>query len=204
MASTTSPTTLSLGKTAMYPEEIPQPRARGADLFTLALLLQVCIAGALTEGDDDEGPCPKCKKTVKLADLAPIGGVDGEPGSAGGESTMGSSCHTRFWRRVRNPLSRAALLSLFCSLLCSFVRPTSAHSSAGLSMQVFEHHSVAAFAQVDTGAAHRSASGVGCSNGSPISPKMEPLKVLDLGSNTPSIMYTLSPGIPRTETGFRP
>ena len=51
-------------------------------------LPQACIAGALTEGDDDEGPCPKCKKTVNLADLSPIGGVEGESGSAGGEGNM--------------------------------------------------------------------------------------------------------------------
>lgn len=37
------------------------------------------------DGDDeeDEGPCPKCKATVKLDDLAAIGGG----GSTGGDST---------------------------------------------------------------------------------------------------------------------
>ncbi|CAM9131534.1 unnamed protein product [Ectocarpus sp. 8 AP-2014] len=44
-----------------------------------------CIAGALAKGDgNDEGPCPKCKKTVTLGDLTPIGGGGGDFGSAAG------------------------------------------------------------------------------------------------------------------------
>eukprot|EP00752_Nemacystus_decipiens_P018369 g16478.t1 len=44
---------------------------------------EACITAALTKGTD-EGPCPKCKKTVALDDLTPIGG-----GCEGGGSTGG-------------------------------------------------------------------------------------------------------------------
>lgn len=54
---------------------------------------QACIAGALTEGDDDEGACPKCKATVKLDDLSPIGGGSGGSGATGGDNAdTGREC----------------------------------------------------------------------------------------------------------------
>lgn len=53
----------------------------------LPLLLQACIAGTLTKGNDDEGPCPKCKKPVELDDLTPIGGGSG--GDGGSTATGG-------------------------------------------------------------------------------------------------------------------
>lgn len=49
--------------------------------------LQPCIAGALTMCDDDEGPCPTCKATVRLGDLAPISeGAGFEPAASDGDN----------------------------------------------------------------------------------------------------------------------
>lgn len=60
-------------------------------LIAWIFLFQACIAGALTKGDDDEGPCPKCKATMKLDDLTPIGG---HGGSGGGGSADGGKMET--------------------------------------------------------------------------------------------------------------
>lgn len=37
--------------------------------------------------DDDEGPCPKCKATVRLGDLTPISEGTGSGSSAGGDGS---------------------------------------------------------------------------------------------------------------------
>ncbi|CAN0006891.1 unnamed protein product, partial [Sphacelaria rigidula] len=55
---------------------------------------QACIAPAITKGADDEGPCPKCKKKVRLGDLTPVGaGAKSEPQPGAGEQRSKHSQH---------------------------------------------------------------------------------------------------------------
>lgn len=70
--------------------------------------------GALTKGDDDEGPCPKCKATVNLDDLTPIGGGGG---TGGGGSTGGGDGETGTYVRTIPPkLARECGRCMACPL----------------------------------------------------------------------------------------
>ncbi|CAN0154117.1 unnamed protein product [Ectocarpus fasciculatus] len=48
---------------------------------------QACISSVLTKKEDDEGPCPKCKTTVRLAELTSVGGGSVAAGGGGGGSS---------------------------------------------------------------------------------------------------------------------
>lgn len=54
---------------------------------------QACITAAIAKDQRDEGPCPQCKKTVKLSDLVHVGGAPcyggGSSSSSGGGASPG-------------------------------------------------------------------------------------------------------------------
>eukprot|EP00752_Nemacystus_decipiens_P018364 g16475.t1 len=57
---------------------------------------QACISSILTKDRTEDGPCPKCKKTVRLGDLRTVGGgaacaAKSEPQQPGGSSAAASS-----------------------------------------------------------------------------------------------------------------
>ncbi|CAM9715351.1 unnamed protein product, partial [Ectocarpus sp. 12 AP-2014] len=52
---------------------------------------QACISSVLTKKEDDQGPCPKCKKTVRLDDLTHVGGGAAAAAAAAAAAPTGSS-----------------------------------------------------------------------------------------------------------------
>lgn len=64
---------------------------RPADADSLCQPGQSCITSALTEASDEEGPCPKCKRTVGLHDLTAIGKGGGSSSSSAGAGGPGGS-----------------------------------------------------------------------------------------------------------------
>ena len=94
---------------AHAPNQLPTPH-----------YFQACIAGALTKHDEDEGPCPKCKRTVQLADLTPVGDGDGGAGS----SASGSGESTHITSLQPAPLALNFCLILLWYFIISFCPPS--------------------------------------------------------------------------------